>query len=267
MKKAAKTVEIKKASAMKSEQYFTILELLIVIAVIAILIGILLPALNKARLAANKVTCINNLAQIGIKAAQYVELSEGHAVASDDDISEGVKWLPFQRIGKVVDGLRNTQIPPLDSRSHPQFKTFGIYQCPSNRVQEYWMSNAGGGEKYLSYGINGISERGQPVFAKNRYAGNKVEAFRRPSSLVAFFEARGYRAEAWKKSADVDHSTIPHDFIPLSGLACGTAISRHTGTAAVHADGHVEVHRILYYGGIPQGVNFWYVNGIKGEPW
>jgi prepilin-type N-terminal cleavage/methylation domain-containing protein/prepilin-type processing-associated H-X9-DG protein len=140
-------------SQRKRSPGFTLVELLVVIAIIGILVALLLPAIQAAREAARRMTCQNNLKQMGLALHNHVAAKKKFPIGvqqacygCDHPWGWSAFILPYMEESGIFDSIMQSQgmknqptSPPnaLASRNGPTQKLIATYLCPST-TRYHW---------------------------------------------------------------------------------------------------------------------------------
>jgi prepilin-type N-terminal cleavage/methylation domain-containing protein/prepilin-type processing-associated H-X9-DG protein len=215
-----------KRDIMQRFRDFTLIELLIVIAIISILSALLLPALKMARESAKSICCINNLKQIGLGIFSYAQDYNQYIPPA---CTHGTTnpYLFWHNWCLVEHGYIQTQMNPDNSHLTRAISPEGVFSCPTvkgNDSIDWWKTN---------YGINLGLTYSTNSTQLNRLVKPSQKCMAGDSGGIANISPLGYMI--WRNNWRPD---LRHGSLSWNSLYC---------------DGHVAKVK-----GIPTERTFWY---------
>jgi prepilin-type processing-associated H-X9-DG protein/prepilin-type N-terminal cleavage/methylation domain-containing protein len=210
---------------------FTLLELLVVLAVVVLLAALMLPVLSRSQASARRIRCLSNLRQLGLAAQMYWDDSSGAAFRYRGAATNGgdlywFGWLARGREGeRVYDPAPGALFPYLEGR--------GVEICPAlvYSLQRFKLKATGAAFGY-GYNLGLSAPLAQPPVNVHRLA--------RPAETVLLADAA--QVNTFQAPASPLHPMLEEFYFLHTNEA--TAHFRHARAAnALFCDGHVGVER------------------------
>jgi len=212
---------------------FTLVELLVVIAVIALLAGFLLPVLSRSKASARRVKCVSNLHQLGVAAQMFWNDHDGDCFRFGPVRTNGglLYWFGWIDGPQVPEGQRRFDVT--QGELWPYYEGRGVDLCPSfDYNSPYYKPKARG----ASYGYGYNLHLSAPPSRPRVNLGQLTNA----AQLVIFADAaqvNDFQPPASPTNPLFEEWYYVNTYEP-------TAHFRHRGAAnAVFGDGHVELER------------------------
>ena len=223
----------------RNSQAFTLIELLVVIAIIAVLMGILMPALQRVRKQAASSRCLSNARQISIAWYSYMSENDAKLVSADPFHEDGWVKNPIDLNGNTLNDPRSNIIEHSEEiRGIEAGKLFAfvkdgdVYHCPADKRM-----SVAGSDVWRTYSIphclNGVSQ-GQNNFNRQIRHFDKIPRPAEKYMLVEEADMREFNLGAWGLGTQ-EWSSTPAWWDPM-------AVWHGNSSILGFCDGHAERH-------------------------